>query len=86
MKFVWRGKYKGPEDLSIGNLPEGATKYKEPKDMVMLNLYATFFLLPIMILIGIGIAIKFPDGLGGEYNFFKWLGGIDNRFFDYITS
>ncbi len=84
MKFVWRGKYKGPEDLSIGNLPEGATKYKEPKDMVMLNLYATFFLLPIMILIGIGIAIKFPDGLG-EYNFLNgW--GLIIGFFDYITS
>lgn len=58
MKFVWRGKFKGFDQLPKADLPERAIKFKEPDSPEKLNVVAGFYAIPVLILIIIGILLK----------------------------
>ncbi|MDL4839457.1 DUF3267 domain-containing protein [Aquibacillus rhizosphaerae] len=72
MNLVWKGIYKSNEQLPVGELPEHAVKFKEPDSMVRLNLVATLFIIPVIILVGLAFLIKSSlVGSSVEINFFN---------------
>ncbi|WP_062110017.1 DUF3267 domain-containing protein [Bacillus niameyensis] len=58
MKLVWKGVYKSKDQLPVGELPAHAVKYKEPDSMLKLNIVASLFVIPVIILIVLAIIIK----------------------------
>lgn len=75
MKLIWKGKYKNVEQLKIGELPENAVKFKEPNSPLMLNLVASIFVIPVLIIIGIAIVIKFYLQQNmNSFNFYNYIG------------
>lgn len=54
--FVYKGRLKKLDDLPKGELPDNAVTFKEPKNLVQVNLLALVFIIPALILI-IGICI-----------------------------
>lgn len=68
MKLIWKGRFYNEKQLPIGNLPDNAVIFKEPKNIAMLNLVASIFLIPVIIIVGIAIYIK--TQLGANVNFF----------------
>lgn len=58
MKFVWKGKFKGFDQLPTAELPEDAVKFKEPDDPAKLNTAALLYTIPIILIIFIGIIFK----------------------------
>ena len=57
MKLVWKGIYKDKEQLPVGQLPEHAVKFKEPNSILMLNLAASLFTIPVLLLIALAMLI-----------------------------
>ena len=51
MKLVWKGFYKNEKQLDVGNLPEDAVAYKEPKNLFMLNVVSSIFIIPVIIFV-----------------------------------
>lgn len=74
MKIIWKGKYSNVKQLSIGNLPNNAVKFKEPSNFFMINLVASIFVIPVFIIIGIVFYIKKQLGLTVDFwdNFNAW--------------
>lgn len=58
MNLVWKGIYKGKDQLPVGELPERAVKFKEPDSMLMLNVVASIFIIPVIMLVAIAYLIK----------------------------
>lgn len=58
MKLVWKGKYEGEDQLPVGNLPPGAVRFKEPETPTRLNLVASLFIIPVIIMMIIAMIIK----------------------------
>lgn len=58
MKFVYKGKMRSMEELPKGTLPENAVKFKEPENMVQMNIMASLFVLPIIIVICLFVVFK----------------------------
>lgn len=58
MNLKFKGKYTDVKQLQIGNLPDNAVKFKEPNNPLMLNLIASIFVVPILIIVGIATIIK----------------------------
>ncbi|WP_438310647.1 DUF3267 domain-containing protein [Sporosarcina sp. FA9] len=59
MKLVWKGIYKNRKQLPVGDLPAHAVKFKEPNSMLTLNIIAGIFAIPVLVLIGLAVIIKF---------------------------
>ncbi|ADU28863.1 DUF3267 domain-containing protein [Evansella cellulosilytica] len=68
MNLVWKGIYKSVDQLPKGDLPERAVKFKEPDNLVQLNIIASLFVIPVLILIAIAVFLKFVIA-GGEVTF-----------------
>ncbi|WBW99116.1 DUF3267 domain-containing protein [Oceanirhabdus sp. W0125-5] len=68
MKLIWKGKFDNEEQLSSGNLPDNAIKFKEPETLAKVNLVASLFIIPVIVIIGIAIYIK--RKLGGNVGIF----------------
>lgn len=62
MKLVWKGIYNKIEQLPLGDLPENAVKYKEPKNILMLNIVAGLYTVPVIILVVVVTLLKRPIG------------------------
>lgn len=58
MKLVWKGIYKGEEQLPKGELPPNAVPFKEPKTPAELSLKATVWVLPVVVLALLLVYIK----------------------------
>lgn len=58
MNLVWKGIYKSNDQLPVGELPEHAVKFKEPNTLKMLNLVASLFIIPVIMLVILAIIIK----------------------------
>jgi len=58
MNLEFKGFYKNVEQLPVADLPERAVKFKEPDSMLKLNLIASLFVIPVIILIILAIALK----------------------------
>lgn len=58
MNLVWKGIYKGKDQLPVGELPERAVKFKEPDSMLRLNVVASIFIIPVIMLVAIAYLIK----------------------------
>lgn len=58
MNLVWKGIYKGKDQLPVGVLPERAVKFKEPDSVEMLSVVATLFIIPVIMLVAIAYLIK----------------------------
>lgn len=80
MKFIWKGHYKKPEQLTISDLPPNAVKFKEPETPAKLNLVASLFVIPVVLLLGIAYAVKTSiyhlEGLDGSFNMTGFLLGL----------
>ena len=63
MKLVWKGKYEDESQLDEGELPNEAIKFKEPDSAAKLNLMASLFVIPVIVLVGINIFFKNQLGL-----------------------
>jgi len=50
VKLIYKGKYENEEQLSKGTLPSNAVKFKEPETPDKLNLVASLFALPAILL------------------------------------
>lgn len=74
MKLTWKGKYKSVEQLSYGNLPADAVKFKEPNSPLMVNLVSSLFVIPVFILIGVTIYVKGLFAGVTDYDFFNTWG------------
>jgi len=55
MKLIFRGIYKADDQLPKSNLPHNAIKFNEPESMEKITLISSLFLIPAMLLIGIGV-------------------------------
>lgn len=66
MKLVYKGKFKGEEQLPKGVLPDNAIKFKEPESINKLNLLMIVFSIPVIALIGAVVVIS--GLLYGEIN------------------
>lgn len=71
MKIIFKGRYKNKEQLPVGNLPENAVKFREPDNFIKLNLVASMFIIPVIVIIAVASYIK--TQLGGTVGSF--LGG-----------
>ncbi|EGT3616854.1 DUF3267 domain-containing protein [Clostridium perfringens] len=49
MKLIWKGKFKGLEDLTIGELPKNAVRFEEPESAEELAKETRRFLIPVVI-------------------------------------
>lgn len=58
MRFVWKGKYEDESQLEKGNLPKSAVKFREPDTFFKMMLASLWFIIPVIILVGIAIYIK----------------------------
>ena len=58
MNLEWKGIYKNVDQLPVGDLPERAVKFKEPDSMLKLNVIASLFVIPVIILIILAIILK----------------------------
>lgn len=58
MNLIWKGRYTNEQQLLVGSLPINAVKFKEPSTPLMLNLVASIFVIPVIIIIGIAFLIK----------------------------
>lgn len=58
MKLIWKGKFENEKQLPLGNLPDNAVRFKEPETPAKLNLVASLFIIPVIIIIGIAVVIK----------------------------
>ncbi len=65
IKLIWKGKFTSTEQLSIGNLPENAVKFKEPDSLVKMNLIASLFIIPVIIIMFLSLYIKKSLGASG---------------------
>jgi len=68
MKLIWKGKYENEQQLSVGNLPDNAVKFKEPETPAKLNLVASLFIIPVIIIIGIVVYIKIQLGASVDFS------------------
>jgi hypothetical protein len=68
MKLIWRGKFINEKQLIAGDLPYNAIRFKEPETPAMINLIASLFIIPVIIVIAIAVYIK--TLLGTNINFF----------------
>jgi hypothetical protein len=68
MKIVWKGKFTNVEQLSAGSLPENAVKFREPETPAKLNIIASLFVIPVLIIIGVAIYIKTQLGASVRFN------------------
>lgn len=66
VNFIWKGKYSNPSQLAETKLPKNAVQFKEPKNMLMVNLVASLFVLPILVVVITALVIK----EGGLYSFY----------------
>jgi len=53
VKLIYKGKYKSEDQLPKGNLPTNAVMFREPETAGKLNLVASLFALPALLLIGL---------------------------------
>lgn len=51
MKLIFKGKFKSYDELPQNELPENAVKFKEPSSLLGVNLLATAFAVPVLILL-----------------------------------
>lgn len=58
LKLVYKGNYKGEEQLPKGALPEGAVKFAEPETPEELNKSAIRFAVPAVLLIGLVVLLS----------------------------
>lgn len=68
MKLIWKGKYKDEKQLPTVNLPQNAVRFKEPESTDKINLVASLFIIPVVIIVGIVFYIKIY--LGANIKFF----------------
>ncbi len=59
MKLIYRGNYKDESELPITDLPEHAIKFKEPETPAKLNLIASLFTIPAILLIILCVFVSF---------------------------
>ncbi|MCC3357784.1 DUF3267 domain-containing protein [Bacillus sp. REN16] len=71
MKLVWKGIYKDLDQLPVGQLPDHAVKFKEPNSMLMLNLVASLFIIPVLLLIALAVILKSLLSGSVEMSFFN---------------
>ena len=67
MKLIWKGKFESIEQLPVTELPEDAVKFKEPETLVKLNLIASFFIIPVFVVITAAMLIKRSLNPGLEF-------------------
>jgi len=53
MKLIYKGRYVSEDQLPKGNLPINAVMFQEPETISKLNIVATLFALPALLLIGL---------------------------------
>lgn len=58
MKLIWKGKFKGVEDLPIGKLPENAVRFEEPESAEELAKETRRFLIPVVIFLLVVIFLR----------------------------
>ncbi|MGG5461330.1 DUF3267 domain-containing protein [Clostridium sp. B9] len=58
MKLVWKGKFKGIEDLPIVELPDNAVMFEEPETGAEIARRITNFLVPIVIFLLLVVLIR----------------------------
>jgi len=58
MKLIYKGIFKDYDDLPKGTLPQNAVKFKEPADLIRLNLIAPLFALPALLGVAMFIVVK----------------------------
>ncbi len=84
MKLIYKGNYKGDKDLPIANLPSNAVKFKEPETPESLAKEASFFLIPIVVIIGVIMIISIT--INGEFSYkFSYLGFVIAMLFSLLT-
>lgn len=74
MKLVWRGDYKSEEDLPKADLPENAVQFKEPETPAKVNLAASAFILPVLVIVGLAMVGKVMLYGGFEMTGVPWVG------------
>lgn len=58
MKFVWKGKFTGYDQLPIGHLPENAVRYEEPETVAELSKKASWFLIPVGVFVLVIVLLR----------------------------
>ena len=58
MKLTYKGKYTSEDQLPKGVLPPNAVKFVEPATPGRLNLVASLFILPALLLIGVFVLVS----------------------------
>ena len=58
LKLIWKGKFKGVEDLPIGELPKNAVRFEEPETAEELAKETRRFLIPVVIFLLIVIFLR----------------------------
>jgi hypothetical protein len=53
MKLSYKGVFKDVEQLDKGILPPNAVKFKEPENPAQLNIAASFYIIPVILLVAI---------------------------------
>lgn len=64
MKLIWKGKFKSEDQLPVGTLPDNAVRFKEPETPAKLNLVASLFVIPVILIIAAVMIIKIIIGSG----------------------
>lgn len=67
MKLIFKGKFKGYDELPKTDLPEDAVIFKEPKTMTGVNIMAVLFMLPTLIAMSVLLA-----AFGGHDMYYKY--------------
>lgn len=68
MKLIWKGKYEGEEQLPVGNLPDNAVRFKEPEAPAKLNVIASLFIIPVIMITAAAVIIKMQLKEGNSYH------------------
>ena len=67
MKLIFKGKFKGMDQLPLGDLPPNAVKFKEPETMDKLVVKVILFTIPAVLLVALIIICS--RLLHGRFNF-----------------
>lgn len=71
MKLIFKGKFKGYDQLPTNELPDDAVQFKEPSNLLCVNLLAIVFIIPVVVIMGIALGLR--DNANWDY---FWVGYI----------
>jgi len=58
MKLIYKGRFKGKDQLPKGVLPPNAVKFREPNSLVMVNVIGILFLIPVLLLVILAVVLS----------------------------